>query len=177
MALSHAILVALLDQPRSGYDLTKWFDSSVGFFWKATHQQVYRELNRMEADHWIQAEVVRQDTRPDKKVFSLTPEGKAYLQSWIRIPVDVSPIRDELLVKLFAGYLVDPSELLTELKRHQEHHQCRLQRLKNIQHSYFQAPLTTLEKRYQHFTLQFGIQYEEDWLKWCQQVMIELGGD
>ena len=44
MSLAHAILVSLVCEPKSGYDLAKQFDGTVGFFWQATHQQIYRDL-------------------------------------------------------------------------------------------------------------------------------------
>ena len=46
MALEHALLVALREQPASGLELAKRFSRSIGFFWSATHQQIYRVLGR-----------------------------------------------------------------------------------------------------------------------------------
>lgn len=48
MALDHAILVSLLERPGSGYELARRFERSIGYFWTATHQQIYRVLKRME---------------------------------------------------------------------------------------------------------------------------------
>ena len=62
MALEHALLVALDEQPASGLDLAKRFERSIGFFWHATHQQIYRVLARMEADGWV----TRTDGRPER---------------------------------------------------------------------------------------------------------------
>ncbi len=53
MALDHAILVSLLEKPGSGYELARRFERSIGYFWTATHQQIYRVLKRMESDGWI----------------------------------------------------------------------------------------------------------------------------
>ncbi|EMY32485.1 putative PadR family transcriptional regulator, partial [Arthrobacter crystallopoietes BAB-32] len=50
MSLPHAILTALLEKPGSGAELTRRFDRSFGFFWPATHQQIYRELAKLERD-------------------------------------------------------------------------------------------------------------------------------
>ena len=60
MSLAHALLTSLLEQPSSGYDLARRFDKSIGHFWQATHQQIYRELGRMEKAGWI-----RSDADPD----------------------------------------------------------------------------------------------------------------
>src|SRR3546814_2053023 len=50
MALSHAILVTLLDRPHSGYEISKRFDQTVGFFWRARKQQIYQELHKLAGD-------------------------------------------------------------------------------------------------------------------------------
>ncbi len=66
MALAHAILAALLDCPCSGYDLRKRFEGSVGFFWQASFQQIYRELGKLEELGWVESEAIVQQGRPDK---------------------------------------------------------------------------------------------------------------
>src|SRR3954462_13890941 len=58
VALPHAILVSLSEQPGSGYELAHRFDRSIGYFWAATHQQIYRTLRAMEADGWVHVDVV-----------------------------------------------------------------------------------------------------------------------
>jgi DNA-binding PadR family transcriptional regulator len=101
MALRNAVMAALLEGEASGYDLAKSFDASVANFWMATPQQLYRELERMEADGLIAARVVRQERRPDKRLFSLTGAGLAAVHSYTaELPAKPSTIRDELLVKV-----------------------------------------------------------------------------
>jgi DNA-binding PadR family transcriptional regulator len=53
MSLAHALMTSLLEKSSSGYDLARRFDKSIGYFWHATHQQIYRELARMEQAGWI----------------------------------------------------------------------------------------------------------------------------
>lgn len=47
MSLSHVLLTSLIEKPSTGIELARRFDRSMGFFWNATHQQIYRELNAM----------------------------------------------------------------------------------------------------------------------------------
>ena len=47
MALGDAILACLTERPMTGYELAKTFDTSMGFFWKTDHQQIYRELSKL----------------------------------------------------------------------------------------------------------------------------------
>lgn len=102
MALRHAILAALLEGEASGYDLSKRFDVSVANFWAATPQQLYRELERMEADGVVAARVVEQQRRPDKRMVSITATGRDELAAFTTVPPRPTALRDDLLVKLQA---------------------------------------------------------------------------
>ncbi len=53
MSLAHVLLTSLLEKPSTGFELARRFDRSMGFFWNATHQQIYRELNGMLKKGWI----------------------------------------------------------------------------------------------------------------------------
>ena len=55
MSLPHARLTSLAERPGSGSELASRFDRSIGYFWQATHQQIYRELARLEAAGWVEA--------------------------------------------------------------------------------------------------------------------------
>jgi DNA-binding PadR family transcriptional regulator len=87
VALPHAILVSLCEQAGSGYELARRFDRSIGYFWAATHQQIYRTLRSMENDGWVRVAVVEQQARPDKKVYRVTDAGRAELARWIAEPL------------------------------------------------------------------------------------------
>src|SRR3569833_1946857 len=87
MALQHAILVALCEQAGSGYELARRFDRSIGYFWAATHQQIYRTLKSMEDDGLVCVTPVAQHGRPDKKVYAVTDAGRTELARWIAEPL------------------------------------------------------------------------------------------
>lgn len=171
MALSHAILAALQADPCSGYDLTKRFDGSVGFFWQASHQQIYRDLTRMEKEGLLESTRIQQTNRPDKKVYRLTEAGTAALGQWIREPTAMSPIRDDLLVKTFAGHLVDWPHFANLLQQQRGHHIQQLAIYRQIEAEHFQDPKTVPRPyQFQYATLRYGIRYEESWLAWCDEV-------
>jgi DNA-binding PadR family transcriptional regulator len=172
MALSHALLTALHEAPCSGYDLAKKFDGTVGFFWSASHQQIYRELTKLEEQTYISAMVVQQSNRPDKKIYAVTEAGNDYLREWIARPSTVAAIKDELLVKLFAGDLVEPAVILAELEHHRSQHQELLDTYKSIEQRFFaNACQLDVNRRYQYLTLRQGIRLETEWLAWCAEAI------
>ncbi len=102
MALRDAVLAALLDGEASGYDLAKGFDASVANFWMATPQQLYRELDRMAAEGLIAARLIEQDRRPNKRLYSLTDQGRQALLEYTALPPKPGAIREDLLVQVQA---------------------------------------------------------------------------
>lgn len=178
MAIAHAILVSLIERPASGYDLGKRFESSVGFFWKATHQQIYRELTKLEELGWITAEVIAQENRPDKKLYSVTELGKRQLIEWMVQPGELAPVKDDLLVKIFAGYLAPRETILQEIERHCQLHQERLKTYQEIEQQFFQTPQSLSQPdKFRYLTLRKGIGYETDWIAWCNEAIKLLQHD
>lgn len=101
MKLRHAILGLLSHGPQSGYDLSRAFAGSVVNFWHADQSQVYRTLDRLEADGAISTRVIAQTGRPDRRVHSLTPEGRAELDAWLASPLEPRLDKDPLLARIF----------------------------------------------------------------------------
>ncbi|OLP18893.1 PadR family transcriptional regulator [Leptolyngbya sp. 'hensonii'] len=172
MALAHAILAFLSEHPCSGYDLAKQFGGTVGNFWKATHQQIYRELAKLETEGWISAEVIQQANRPDKKLYSVTEVGRQQLIQWIGEPAEVAAIKEDLLVKVYAGHLVEPQVMIQELQRHRQLHLEKLSAYQEIEQQYFQNPqdLPAIHK-FSYLTLLRGIHYEADYVAWCDEAL------
>jgi DNA-binding PadR family transcriptional regulator len=71
-----------LEKSSSGYDLARRFDKSIGYFWHATHQQIYRELARMEAAGWIEGFVPPDAGKTRKKEYRVLGAGRAELARW-----------------------------------------------------------------------------------------------
>jgi DNA-binding PadR family transcriptional regulator len=172
MSLPHALLASLIQAPKSGYDLAKQFDGSVGFFWQATHQQIYRELTKLEQRGEIVAEVIAQAGKPDKKIFSVTELGLAQLKTWILTTSDVAPSKDEFLIKIYAGYLVPQTAVVQKIQHHRQLHTQQLATYKAIEKHFFARPEQCDRKaRFAYLTLRCGIHFEQGWIDWCDEVL------
>jgi DNA-binding PadR family transcriptional regulator len=175
MALAHAILAFLVDRPSSGYELTKHFNESVGFFWQASHQQIYRELGKLEDRDWVTFDPIPQEGRPDKKLYRITAAGKEELIEWIAQPCEPPPSKEDLLVKIFAGHLVESDLLLQELERHRQIHLKQLSIYQKIEQEYFAEPEKLPRKhKLSYLTLRRGIRYEMDCVAWCDEAIVML---
>jgi len=83
MSLKHGLMGLLSQKPMTGYDLDKEFNASLGFFWPAQYSQIYAELDKMEKKGWLASQRVVQEDKPNKRVYSLTTEGKAEFIDWL----------------------------------------------------------------------------------------------
>jgi DNA-binding PadR family transcriptional regulator len=170
MALAHAISALLLNSPFTGYDLTKTFAGSIGSFWKATHQQIYRELAKLEEQAWVTVETIPQVGRPDRKLYSITDLGRQAFVSWANQPCDVSAVKEEILVKVFAGAIVGTEPIRQEIQRHRQIHAETLANYHQVEQQFF-ADCDRLPKNqiFPYLTLRRGIRYEIDWIEWCDE--------
>ncbi|MEV0122268.1 PadR family transcriptional regulator [Streptomyces sp. NPDC050703] len=178
MALEHAILVSLLEQPGSGYELARRFERSIGYFWAATHQQIYRVLKRMEGEGWIDARAVAQQARPDKKEYSVAAAGRDALSRWLDEPIEPESVRHELAVKIRGAAFGDPAALIREVERYREAHAERLTRYLAGERRDFPPAETAgapdAGRELQHVVLRGGIAYERMTLAWLDDVLATL---
>lgn len=174
MSLKHAILAVLAHSDRTGYELTRKIEGSVAYFWPATHQQIYQELKKLAQQDLVRFREKEQKGKPDKKIYSLTAQGKKELKSWIALPIEPSPSKDGLLIKLFASHIADPDVLVAELSRHRELRTERLRVFREIERSHFSKRKLAPELEAQYMTLRRGIFADEAWLKWCDECLERL---
>ncbi|MCW2495798.1 PadR family transcriptional regulator [Jatrophihabitans sp.] len=172
MALEHAILVSLAEQRSSGYELARRFDRSIGQFWSATHQQVYKVLGRMEQDGWVTATVVPQEGRPDKKVYDLTAAGRVELAGWLALPAQPEVTRSDLAVKVRGAADGDLDAVLAEVARHRALHAERLDSyLANEKHEFPDPESLTGRRLHQWLVLRGGITLEQGLIGWYDEVL------
>ncbi|WP_329213671.1 PadR family transcriptional regulator [Streptomyces sp. NBC_01485] len=174
MSLPHAILTALLERPSSGLDLTRRFDRSIGYFWSATHQQIYRELGKLEADGHIRALPTEQPARGQKKAYEVLPAGRAELARWTAAGQDPKPHRDALLLRLRAAAVVGTAGLEADLRRHLELHRRQLSEYEEIEKRDFPPGDAPAQTRLRHLVLRAGIELETFWTQWLTEALEEL---
>jgi PadR family transcriptional regulator, regulator of vanillate utilization len=72
----------LTADPMTGYDLVKFFDGTVAYFWNAPHSQIYPELRRMEEAGLVTATTVNRGERATKRVYQITEAGIEEVRRW-----------------------------------------------------------------------------------------------
>ena len=182
MSLPHAILTSLLEKPCTGAELARRFDKSLGFFWQATHQQIYRELGKMERDGLIEAHGLP-TSRGQQRHFEVLSDGRDELARWCAQEGEMRPIRDSLLVRMRAAAVLgsvqgtaDVTGVAAEMRRHLLLHGQMLERYEAIEKQDFQADQSrSTAEELQLAVVRAGIAYEKSWLAWCRQSLADLG--
>lgn len=169
--------------PMSGYDIKHLFDHMLAPIWGAAHSQIYRELRRMEQLEWVSMQREEQESRPDRKVYSITDRGKAALYEWQAQPPEVFQLRDELLLKVLFGTFAASDDLAKNIREAIAYHEKRLLEYRHT--SYFipmQGSLPQSNKRHNpyasdiegdpYFALlsRFAIEFEKTYLQWLYDV-------
>jgi len=177
VALEHAILVSLAERSASGYDLARRFDASIGHFWPASHQQIYKVLARMESDKLVAADLVAQDGRPDKKVYTITDEGNAELRDWLATPGRREAIRIDFAVKLRALHLADRTSFVEEVKARRSAHVRLLAEYEASEAKFFPDTSAIPDDQIGAWlALRGGIRIERNGIEWCDEILQALGG-
>ncbi|WP_406184978.1 PadR family transcriptional regulator [Streptomyces sp. NBC_01006] len=174
MSLPHAILTALMEKPSSGLELTRRFDKSIGYFWSATHQQIYRELGRLEEAGLIRALPSEVPVRGQKKQYEVLDAGSAELARWVGESQDPKAIRDPLLLRIRAAAVVGPHGLAAELRRHLELHRRQLAVYEAIEEKDFPPGRDSAEDRLRRLVLHGGTGLETFWLRWLEEALAEV---
>jgi len=176
MSLAHALLTALLERPCSGSELAARFDRSIGFFWPATHQQIYRELGRLEEAGWVTSRPVA-DAPGRKREYEVLDGGRAELRRWVGTPREPKAIRDELLVKVRAAAVVGDAELLASVRLRLDRHRARLSVYEAIEARDFADGDPSREDRLRRLILNAGIDLEALWIRLCTEAIEIIESD
>lgn len=170
MALAHAILTALIGEELSGYDLAKRFGASIGNFWKASHQQIYRELARLERRDFVAARVIEQAARPDRIVYATTEAGLDELRGWAAAPTKAAPVKDDLLVLCHALGLIPAELLCAQLAERGARCRERLALYERLEAKLFPHPAALKGRALgQYLSLRGGLRHERMWIEWIEE--------
>ncbi|MGW6422318.1 PadR family transcriptional regulator [Nocardia sp. NPDC055053] len=177
MALRFAILTALAEREASGFELAKRFDRLYGAFWAASHQQIYRELDRLST-----AELICEVPQPERaergqpKRFAITDAGRSNLRAWVSEIDEPVHLREPLIVRVRAAAAVgDLSGVRAVIAHHLEVHERLQSEYEAIEGRDF-ATIDNDAAALRHLVLKGGIGLERTWVQWCQEALAVIDG-
>ncbi|GCE26950.1 hypothetical protein KDA_24340 [Dictyobacter alpinus] len=118
--LRYIMLGLLWARPMSGYDIKQTFERAIASYWNAGNSQIYTTLKNLHQAGLIDAEVIVQTSRPNRKVYRLTETGQEELSHWLQEGVPERFTKDEFLAKLFFCGETTDDVALVHLRDHRE---------------------------------------------------------
>jgi DNA-binding PadR family transcriptional regulator len=164
------ILGMLEGKPLSGYDIKHIIDGTISHFWAESYGQIYPVLKRLAAEKLIRPRTIGNGRK--KIVYAITAKGEAQLAAWLQPTPEDTPIRDELVLKLFFGSKTDLPVLVRHL-------QARRDRAKAMadQYSAWLPMIETQKETYTPFqlmTLRGGIALSKAFVEWADESLATL---
>jgi DNA-binding PadR family transcriptional regulator len=132
-ATPNAVLGLLsFGQELSGYDLKKWADHSLRFFfWSPAISQIYSELRRLESLGYVTARVVAKDDTRSRRLYRITDEGRQWLAHWlVSEPADVPVLKHPTILRVWLGHLMEPAALRQAVVEHRERVEAQLEEVR-----------------------------------------------
>lgn len=178
MSLKHTLLGFLNYYPMTGYELKKFFDTSVAHFWNAEQSQIYAALKQLEAEDLVEMQVEMQTDRPNRKVYSITEDGRNELIEWLATPAEPEQVREPLLIKMFFGRALQREQLLAVLR-------AQLEELRRVTAMYAGDAMETVHKfaaaagmeedaRLWALTVEAGISHHRAAIEWVEHALRQL---
>ncbi|GCE47564.1 DNA-binding PadR family transcriptional regulator [Thermosporothrix hazakensis] len=167
--LRHIILGLLWAHPMSGYDIKQAFDRAIASYWNAGNSQIYTTLKSLSDDGLVEAEVIVQTSRPNRKVYRLTEAGQQELAHWLQEAVPERYTKDEFLTKLFFCGETDDETALFHLQQHRDSLRQQLVHMEQVRQHYADRPsrrprlleYQMLVREYKEAVLKAGLEVTE----------------
>lgn len=153
----YVVLGLLSNRPMSGYEIKKHFEGNFSFFFDASYGSVYPTLNKLEQEGFISKTTIRQEDRPNKHEYELTPSGKQLFESYLRSPLLEDSIRSDLCMRLYFGEFADERTVVEWIETGIRRHEDTASTLRGIREQFKERMSMA-----QALSLQIGIDYHQN---------------
>jgi len=162
--LKNVLLAGIYNEPRTGYELTKWLQQGGQHCWSVDHSSVYPALREMEKDELIKSERLLGTRGPERSIYSLTAAGVEKLTAWVAKASPRPAIKDEQILRVLCFDLLPREVALQQIRAVRADHQEQL--------DFFLAREAVLTEKQLGPLLvtRRGILAERAYIDWCDEV-------
>jgi len=175
MSIKYAVLGLLAERANHGYALHAAFEERLSDFWELNYGQVYQVLTVLEREGLIAGRDERVGKRPPRKVYSVTPRGRAALGNWLVEPRDrPRPFRDDFYVRLLFAKQGDRDGLYSMVDAEIATRRQRLAELIDRREAASNAAPESLVPRFFVAAAVLHVEADLEALKQCRAALIQL---
>ena len=106
-----ALLALLSIRPMTGYEILRHHARALEPWWETPRTQIYPKLRELQKRGLIEHEYVVQESKPNKRLYSIGPAGSQALASWLGSTIGVPEMRHHMMMRLFLGNLLPAEEI------------------------------------------------------------------
>ena len=162
------ILGMLSSGAKSGYAIRKSMQESTQNFWNESNGQLYPTLAKLRDKKLISTS--DQSTGDKSKItYCITKAGTKKFQQWLKQDVDYTPLRSELLLKIFFGENVSADNSLKILNRHKKILENKLETCKTIEKMLKNFVDTGEHPVFYLITVKYGSKVIRAEISWCDE--------
>jgi DNA-binding PadR family transcriptional regulator len=118
LTIELGLLGYLRPGPLHGYQIHQRLQEQdgPGLVWRIKQARLYAHLGKLEEAGFLQSSMQPQETRPTRRVYRLTKEGREVYDQWMVTTVSTPrQIRQEFMVKLYFAQRESPQTVITLL--------------------------------------------------------------
>ena len=167
--LKHGLLGLINYRDMTGYEIMEFFRNSLNYFWNAQTSQIYRELQTLEKNGWATSQVLAQQGKPDKRIYSITEAGKEELSKWLH-QNEFKPRNYPVMLKAFFLGELTPEENLIYFEQYRAFCVEKLEELNkpaDIINSVEETYMGQKRPLYWTMTLDYGVRETQMQIAWC----------
>jgi PadR family transcriptional regulator AphA len=127
VSIRQFILGLLTRQPMSGYDIKRFLKSLSWLIDSPSFGSLYPALHALLEDGLVTVEIIPQQDKPPRKIYSITDTGKETLQEWMKQPAASDPSLKAFLMRLVLASNLSQADLVMHLKQRQSQVAAQLQ--------------------------------------------------
>ncbi len=158
--------LALQQKEVTPYELKQRIATSVGYFWNYSHPQIYQVTKKLQQRGMLTVREEKSGRR--RKLYKVTASGRRAFQTWMATASEShTELRDLAILKLYFGEFTGRDTLIELARAQQQAHKTR-------RDVYRQIPHDRKVDKYASLTLQLGVQFESQAMRFWANVEKEI---
>lgn len=170
----YALLGLLSIRPMTGYDMKKFINEGLRFFWTESFGNIYPTLKKLEKENLAEKTIEQRLGKSDRIIYKITKTGLDELQKWLMEATEVAIVRDEHLLKLFFSKELTVEEIIKQVNYIKQKINLDLKVLREMEISFEKKSNKSKQDLLFYIILRKGIIINNASVAWCEESIKNL---
>jgi DNA-binding PadR family transcriptional regulator len=114
MKTEDVVLGILNEKSHTGYEIVEKIKTIFSYFFDGSYGSIYPVLHKLEAKGRVTKEVIVQEGKPNKNIYSITESGKEEFTKYLHSSVQAEVMKSDFLMRLYHGNCL-PEEQMEQI--------------------------------------------------------------